>query len=191
VCYAQVCSLARERLAFIVAHACNSLALIVALVCNSPVHTHRALVVPHRPSSSLILSSIVRSSTLELENFLRSSLLIHAHSRERFVCVTLKYAPLLENVLRSSSLLLATALCTLIVLSSSLIVAHPIKHRAFIHARAGERLAFISSHMLAQPFHSSFITIALARKRLAFSTLKLENVLRTSCVHRCSSLLML
>ena len=90
----------------------------------------------------------------------------------------------IENVLRSSSLLLATALCTLIVLSSSLIVAHPIKHRAFIHARAGERLAFISSHMLAQPFHSSFITIALARKRLAFSTLKLENVLRSLRYHR-------
>ena len=49
-----LCSLARERLALIVAHSCNSLALIVALACNRP----------HRPSSSLILSSIVRSSTI-------------------------------------------------------------------------------------------------------------------------------
>ena len=40
-----LCSLARERLALIVAHSCNSLALIVALACNSPVHTHRALIV--------------------------------------------------------------------------------------------------------------------------------------------------
>ena len=67
-----LCSLARERLALIVAHSCNSLALIVALACNSPVHTHRALIVPHR-------------------------------------------------------------------------LAHPIKHRAFIHARAGERLAFVAA----------------------------------------------
>jgi len=67
-----LCSLARERLALIVAHSCNSLALIVALACNSPVHTHRALIVPHR-------------------------------------------------------------------------LAHPIKHRAFIHARAGERLAYVAA----------------------------------------------
>jgi hypothetical protein len=52
----QVCSLARECLAFIAAHACNSLAraLIVALACNSHVHTHR-------PSSSLILYSFQAS----------------------------------------------------------------------------------------------------------------------------------
>ena len=37
---------------------------------------------------------------------------------------------------------------------------------------------------LQQPFHSSFITIALARKRLTFSTLKLENVLRSLRYHR-------
>jgi hypothetical protein len=41
----------------------------------------------HRPSSSLILSSIVRSSTLKLENFLH--LLVHML--------------MLENALRSSS----------------------------------------------------------------------------------------
>ena len=114
-----LCSLARERLALIVAHSCNSLALIVALACNSPVHTHRALIVPHRPSSSLILSSIVRSSTLELENVLRSSLLVHAHARERLSCVlrssTLPLRSLARERLRSSSLLLATALSSLIV----------------------------------------------------------------------------
>ena len=103
----------------------QSLALVVALdACNSPVHTHRALFVPHRRSSYQAYKCIkqrayiVRSSTLELENFLRSSLLIHAHARVRFACVTLKYAPLLENALRSLALivalLLATALCTLL-----------------------------------------------------------------------------
>ena len=130
----------------------QSLALVVALdACNSPVHTHRALFVPHRRSSYQAYKCIkqrayiVRSSTLELENFLRSSLLIHAHARVRFACVTLKYAPLLENALRSSSRSClqqpcapccahsCTLLCTLIVLSSSLnphrriIVAHPIE----------------------------------------------------------------
>ena len=67
----------------------QSLALVVALdACNSPVHTHRALFVPHRRSSYQAYTcikqraNIVRSSTLELENFLRSSLLIHAHAIE-------------------------------------------------------------------------------------------------------------
>ena len=50
----------------------------------------------HRPSSSLILSSIVRSSTLKLENFLH--LLVHML--------------MLENALRSSSHMLARALYT-------------------------------------------------------------------------------
>ena len=87
--------------------------------------------------------------------------------RERVACVTLKYAPFmlpcsrtpcahrrsflqqpcasLALIVATSSLLLATALCTLIVHSSSLIVAHPIKHRAFIHARTGEALAFVAA----------------------------------------------
>ena len=100
-----LCSLARERLALIVAHSCNSLALALR---SSSLHRRSCLQQPcahssctHRPSSSLILSSIVRSSTLELENVLRSSLLVHAHARERLSCVlrssTLLYAPLLEN----------------------------------------------------------------------------------------------
>ena len=90
---ARRCSCARERFAWVtlkyapllenalrsssLVQSCNSLALIVALPCNSP----------HRPSSSLILSSIVRSSTLKLENFLH--LLVHML--------------MLENALRSSS----------------------------------------------------------------------------------------
>jgi hypothetical protein len=73
----------------------------------------------HCPSSSLILSSIVRSSTLELENVLRSSLLVHAHARERLSCVlrssTLPLRSLARERLLSSSLLLATALSSLIV----------------------------------------------------------------------------
>ena len=122
----------------------QSLALVVALdACNSPVHTHRALFVPHRRSSYQAYKCIkqrayiVRSSTLELENFLRSSLLIHAHARVRFACVTLKYAPLLENALRSSSRSClqqpcapccahsCTLLCTLIVTHSPIIVPQP------------------------------------------------------------------
>ena len=76
----------------------------------------------HRPSSSLILSSIVRSSTLELEKLLRSSLLVHAHARERLACVLRSSTLPLRSLarerlaqLRSSSLLLATALSSLIV----------------------------------------------------------------------------
>jgi len=38
----------------------------------------------------------------------------------------------------------------------------------------------LENAMLATALHSPFITMALARKRLAFSTLKLENVLRSS-----------
>ena len=47
--YAQVCSLARERLAFNAAHSCNSLALASSHIClqQPSVHTHRALFVPH------------------------------------------------------------------------------------------------------------------------------------------------
>ena len=100
----------------------QSLALVVALdACNSPVHTHRALFVPHRRSSYQAYKCIkqrayiVRSSTLELENFLRSSLLIHAHARVRFACVTLKYCSLArERLALIVALLLATALCTLL-----------------------------------------------------------------------------
>jgi len=93
-----LCSLARERLALIVAHSCNSLALIVALACNSPVHTHRALIVPHRrssyqascvhPRSSWRTSCVRRcSSMLMLENAFR---VCYAQVRSL-------YAPLLEN----------------------------------------------------------------------------------------------
>ena len=99
---------ARECLAFIVAHRRSSsslihaqarerLALIVALACNSPA------LVPHRRTSALMLSCVLRSSMLMLDarDALRSSSLM------------------LAIALRSSSLMLATALR-----SSSLIVAH-------------------------------------------------------------------
>jgi len=98
----------RECLAFIVAHRRSSsslihaqarerLALIVALACNSPA------LVPHRRTSALMLSCVLRSSMLMLDarDALRSSSLM------------------LAIALRSSSLMLATALR-----SSSLIVAH-------------------------------------------------------------------
>jgi hypothetical protein len=117
---ARRCSCARERFAWVTLkyapllenalrsssliprHSCNSLALIVALACNSPVHTHRALIVPHRRSSyqascvhprSNWRSSCVRrcSSMLMLENALR---VCYAQVRSL-------YAPLQENALRS------------------------------------------------------------------------------------------
>jgi len=193
VCYRSsmlpLCSLARERLALIVAHSCNSLALIVALACNSPVHTHRALIVPHRrssyqascvhPRSSWRTSCVRRcSSMLMLENALR---VCYAQVRSL-------YAPLLENALRSSSLLLATAL-------SSLIVPHRRSclyeaSSAHVHAHARERLAFISSHYrrtcLQQPFtHRSSRWLSLA------SVLRSpRSSSRTSCV-RCAIIALL
>ena len=138
---------------------------------------------------------------------MHSTLLIIAHARERLV--TLYYAPsklpcsrtpcvhrrsfldIPATALRSSSLLLATALCTLIVHSSSLIVAHPIKHRAFIDAKAGEllalarphahareRLAFIVAHACKSSALIVPVIVAHSRKVRGLITLKLRNVLR-------------
>ena len=137
VCYAQVCSLyapllenALRSSSLIPATAlrlpCASLALALR---SSSLHRRSCLQQPcahssctHRPSSSLILSSIVRSSTLELEKLLLSSLLVHAHARERLACVLRSSTLPLRSLarerlaqLRSSSLLLATALSSLIV----------------------------------------------------------------------------
>ena len=69
---AHPCSHARECLAFIFAHRCSSsslihaqarerLALIVTLACNSPA------LVPHRRTSALMLSCVLRSSMLTLD----------------------------------------------------------------------------------------------------------------------------
>jgi hypothetical protein len=103
-----------------------------------------------------------------LENALISTLLIPANS-----CNSLALA---------SSHLLATALCTLIVHSSSLIVAHPIKHRAFIDAKAGEHLALARPHaharerlafivaLLARALHSSFLSSLLTLARFVGSS---------------------
>ena len=117
-----LCSLARERLALIVAHSSTFLQQPCAhrRSCLQQPCAHSSCT--HRPSSSLILSSIVRSSTLELEKLLRSSLLVHAHARERLACVLRSSTLPLRSLarerlaqLRSSSLLLATALSSLIV----------------------------------------------------------------------------
>ena len=105
---------------------------------------------------------------------MRSSLLIVAHAIEnalrvlRSSMLPCSRTPLAfivahacNRALRSSSLLmLATALCTLIVHSSSLIVAHPIKH------------INVSSNVRTSCVHP-------------------RSSWKTSCVRRCSSMLML
>ena len=122
------------------------------LMLENALHSYHRTCLQLQPfHSSFITIALARkrSSTLELENVLRSSLLIVAHAIENALRVLRsrrKYAPLLENALRSSqlmpatalrarssSLLLATAMCTLIVphRRSSYI---PFEHRAFIHA---------------------------------------------------------
>ena len=48
-------------------------ARVVALACNSPVHTHRALIVPHRLAHPIKHRAFIHySSTLKLENFLHT-----------------------------------------------------------------------------------------------------------------------
>jgi hypothetical protein len=68
-----LCSLARERLALIVAHSCNSLALALR---SSSLHRRSCL---QQPSSALIVAHPIKhrafihySSTLKLENFLHT-----------------------------------------------------------------------------------------------------------------------
>jgi hypothetical protein len=133
------------------------------------------------------------SSLLMLENaLLRSSMLPFAPFCSRTPCVHRRsFLDIPATALRSSSLLLATALCTLIVHSSSLIVAHPIKHRAFIDAKAGEllalarphahareRLAFIVAHACKSSALIVPVIVAHTRKVRGLITLKLRNVLR-------------
>jgi hypothetical protein len=133
------------------------------------------------------------SSLLMLENaLLRSSMLPFAPFCSRTPCVHRRsFLDIPATALRSSSLLLATALCTLIVHSSSLIVAHPIKHRAFIDAKAGEllalarphahareRLAFIVAHACKSSALIVPVIVAHSRKVRGLITLKLRNVLR-------------
>jgi hypothetical protein len=157
--------------------------MLSSIVCSSMLMLENALHSYHRtclqlqPFHSSFISIALarkRSSTLELENVLRSSLLIVAHAIEnalrvlRSSMLPCSRTPLAfivahacNRALRSSSLLmLATALCTLIVHSSSLIVAHPIKH---IHVSSNVRTSCVHPR-------SSW---------------------RTSCVRRCSSMLML
>ena len=147
------------------------------LMLENALHSYHRTCLQLQPfHSSFITIALARkrSSTLELENVLRSSLLIVAHAIEnalrvlRSSMLPCSRTPLAfivahacNRALRSSSLLmLATALCTLIVHSSSLIVAHPIKH---IHVSSNVRTSCVHPR-------SSW---------------------RTSCVRRCSSMLML
>jgi hypothetical protein len=123
---------------------------------------------------------------------LRSSMLPFAPFCSRTPCAhRCSFLDIPATALRSSSLLLATALCTLIVHSSSLIIAHPIKHRAFIDAKAGEllalarphahareRLAFIVAHACKSSALIVPVIVAHSRKVRGLITLKLRNVLR-------------
>ena len=147
------------------------------LMLENALHSYHRTCLQLQPfHSSFITIALARkrSSTLELENVLRSSLLIVAHAIEnalrvlRSSMLPCSRTPLAfivahacNRALRSSSLLmLATALCTLIVHSSSLIVAHPIKH------------INVSSNVRTSCVHP-------------------RSSWRTSCVRRCSSMLML
>jgi len=146
----------------------------------------------HRPSSSLILSSIVRSSTLELENVLRSSLLVHAHARERLACVLRSSTLPVRSLARERLALIVALACNSPELTHRpSIVAHAYEaSSAHIHAHARERLAFISSHYrrtcLQQPFtHRSSRWLSLA------SVLRSpRSSSRTSCV-RCAIIALL
>ena len=147
------------------------------LMLENALHSYHRTCLQLQPfHSSFITIALARkrSSTLELENVLRSSLLIVAHAIEnalrvlRSSMLPCSRTPLAfivahacNRALRSSSLLmLATALCTLIVHSSSLIVAHPIKH------------INVSSNVRTSCVHP-------------------RSSWKTSCVRRCSSMLML
>ena len=151
------------------------------LMLENALHSYHRTCLQLQPfHSSFITRALARkrSSTLELllelETVLRSSLLIVAHAIEnalrvlRSSMLPCSRTPLAfivahacNRALRSLSLLmLATALCTLIVHSSSLIVAHPIKH------------INVSSNVRTSCVHP-------------------RSSWRTSCVRRCSSMLML
>ena len=125
------------------------------------------------------------SSLLMLENaLLRSSMLPLAPFCSRTPCVHRRsFLDIPATALRSSSLLLATALCTLIVHSSSLIVAHPItsivrsstqKLENFLHLLVHmlmlENALRSSSHMLARALHSSFLSSLLTLARFVGSS---------------------
>ena len=192
--YAQVCSLARERLTFtsslIPATALRSSSLLLATaLCTLIVHSSSLI-------DSLILSSIVRSSTLELENVLRTSLLVHAHARERLACVLRSSTLPLRSLARERLALIVALACNSPELthrpSSSLM---PMKHRALISMLMLENVLrsyrrTIVAHACNSPSltvhhdgsrsQASCVLHAQARERLAFVALS----------SRCSSLLM-
>ena len=58
-------------------------ARVVALACNSPVHTHRALIVPHRRSSYHKHRAFIDAKAGELLALARP----HAHARERLAFI--------------------------------------------------------------------------------------------------------
>ena len=150
------------------------------------VHRRSCLHQPctHRPSSSLTLASALRSSktcprerlAFILENFLRSSSLIVAQARHSS---TLK----LENALRSSSLLLATALHSRP--SSAYIGAHAVMRLALIHAlmlMLDARDALRSSSlMLAIALRSSSLMLATALRSSSLIVAHARNRLRALC----------
>lgn len=166
----------RRSCAFIAAHACNSLALVVALACNSPVH-----------SSSLIIgqfASVLPSSTLKL-GWRTSFAFIAAHrcSCQRMPCVVafiaahacnslaLSSTLKLENVLRSSSLVLALALRSPIVCLSILNIHPHVRDMPCVHHHR-TCLQEPNTHR-----SSSLLTLAII---LRSSTLKLRTILRST-----------
>ena len=123
-----------ERLCIHRSHACTSLAFVVvhsSLTLASALRSSSLLLAPALPSSSLIVAHarkrLALIHALMLENVLRSSSIIVAQAGHSSTLT-------LENALRSSSLLLATALHSRP--SSAYIGAHAIMRLALIHAHA-------------------------------------------------------
>ena len=168
------------------ANSCNSLALasshlLATALCTLIVHSS-SLIVAHP------ITSIVRSSTLELENVLRSSLLVHAHARERLACVLRSSTLPLRSLARERLALIVALACNSPELthrpSSSLM---PMKHRALISMLMLENvLHSYRRTCLQQPFtHRSSRWLSLA------SVLRSpRSSSRTSCV-RCAIIALL
>ena len=169
------------------------------LMLENALHSYHRTCLQLQPfHSSFITIALARkrSSTLELENVLRSSLLVHAHARERLACVLRSSTLSLRSLARERLALIVALACNSPELthrpSSSLM---PMKHRALISMLMLENvLRSYRRTCLQQPFthrsstvhhdgsrsQASCVLHAQTRERLAFVALS----------SRCSSLLM-
>lgn len=163
-------SLARECLAFLATQACNRLALIVALACNCP-----ALIVPRIVAHAIKQRAFIHAQAGAFNRC--SSLLIVARERLAFIAahacnsLALSSTLKLENVLRSSSLVLALALRSPIVCLSILNIHPHVRDMPCVHHHR-TCLQEPNTHR-----SSSLLTLAII---LRSSTLKLRTILRST-----------